>query len=242
MTPYERGYAAALKAAAGVVATNKIGDELAYGSVTQAWLERAILSLPIQGETQPTHPSAKPFKCPHCGSHYFGPTFRGKEIAGRYCKGWPSGYDRSYNPCPAKHVEWYEQADQRGTAALQEVQRQAPGQTREEQPGTAGRGVGIGGGVAPAVTAQSDPKAPVSQSVPHHNPGEQVVRDAHTEDGSKHCVEPARPGPSQECVIVPVEELKIVLDFFRKANWPDTRAGNAAYRLNSAMLAAAKEE
>lgn len=55
-------------------------------------------------------------------------------------------------------------------------------------------------------------------------------------------VDPARPGPSQECVIVPVEELKIVLDFFRKANWPDTRAGNAAYRLNSAMLAAAKEE
>ena len=71
------------------------------------------------------------------------------------------------------------------------------------------------------------------------NPGEQVVRDAHTEDGSKHCVEPARPGP---CVVVPVEELKIVLDFFRKANWPDTRAGNAAYRLNNAMLAAAKEE
>lgn len=35
------------------------------------------------------------------------------------------------------------------------------------------------------------------------NPGEQVVRDAHTEDGSKHCVEPARPGPSQECVSVP---------------------------------------
>ena len=95
--------------------------------------------------------------------------------------------------------------------------------------------------VAAEIEARRVKKAILSLPIPGEatNPGEQVVRDAHTEDGSKHCVEPARPGP---CVVVPVEELKIVLDFFRKANWPDTRAGNAAYRLNNAMLAAAKEE
>lgn len=67
-------------------------------------------------EADPVHPSAKPFKCPHCGSHCFGPTWRGKELAGRYCKGWPSDEDRSYRQCPAKYVEWYGQADQRGAA------------------------------------------------------------------------------------------------------------------------------
>lgn len=61
MTPYSRGYAAGLKAAAGVVATNKIGDELAYGSVTQAWLERAILSLTIQGEADQRGAAAEGF-------------------------------------------------------------------------------------------------------------------------------------------------------------------------------------
>lgn len=202
MTPYERGYAAGLKAAAGVVATNKIGDELAYGSVTQAWLERAILSLPIQGETQPTHPSAKPFKCPHCGSHYFGPTFRGKEIAGRYCKGWPSGYDRSYNPCPAKHVEWYEQADQRGTANGAGGSQLAAAQTLGSAERTGDR--------------QNDS----AQSVPHHNPGEQelpAANSARRDEGNPNAAgtpslltsaqQPASPGP---CVVVP--KPKICLD------------------------------
>lgn len=51
------------------------------------------------------HPSFKPFKCPVCASHYFGPVWSGKEHVGRYCKGWPSGYDRSYIACPGSHEE-----------------------------------------------------------------------------------------------------------------------------------------
>lgn len=53
------------------------------------------------------HSSFAPFKCPVCGSRYFGPIFTGGEHVGRYCKGWPSGYDRSYNPCRGAHEEMF---------------------------------------------------------------------------------------------------------------------------------------
>lgn len=53
------------------------------------------------------HPSFEPFKCPVCGSSYFGPLWEGKEHVGRYCKGWPSGWDRSYDPCRGKHEELF---------------------------------------------------------------------------------------------------------------------------------------
>lgn len=43
---------------------------------------------------------------------------------------------------------------------------------------------------------------------------------------------PAKPA------VVPVEPLLIVLDYFRKANWPDTKVGNAAYQLANALAAA----
>jgi hypothetical protein len=56
---------------------------------------------------RPLHQSFQPFKCPVCSSSYFGPIFAGKELVGRYCKGWPSGYDRSYIPCKGKHEEMY---------------------------------------------------------------------------------------------------------------------------------------
>lgn len=53
------------------------------------------------------HPSSVPFKCPVCGSSYFGPIWSGEVHVGRYCKGWPSGHDRSYNPCRGKHEEMF---------------------------------------------------------------------------------------------------------------------------------------
>ena len=189
MTPYERGYAAGLKAAAALVPTDdtrelccnrydcecRKPEDAAFvaAEIEARRVKKAILSLPIQGE-----------------------------------------------------------ADQRGTAALQEVQRQAPGQTREEQPGTAGRGVGIGGGVAPAVTAQSDPKAPVSQSVPHPNPDEQV---AENHKGAPDVRASARPGP---CVMVPVEPTERILNAIAK-QVNDCMMPKMIYQ---AMLAAAKEE
>ena len=79
------------------------------------------------------------------------------------------------------------------------------------------------------------------------NPGEQVVRDAHTEDGSKHCVEPARPGP---CVVVPVEPtekmLAAVLEVVDEIPPYFGLTGNALneqlWKAIAAMLAAAKEE
>lgn len=49
-----------------------------------------------------------PFKCPTCRSPYFGAIFEGGLHVGRYCKGWPSGYDRSYTPCRGKHEERFE--------------------------------------------------------------------------------------------------------------------------------------
>jgi hypothetical protein len=52
-----------------------------------------------------SHPSFAPFKCPICASHYFGPIFEKGQHVGRYCKGWPSGVDRSYNSCRGKHEE-----------------------------------------------------------------------------------------------------------------------------------------
>lgn len=57
---------------------------------------------------KPDRPSFAPFKCPVCGSSYFGPIFAGGEHVGRYCKGWPSGLDRSYNPCRGKHEELFD--------------------------------------------------------------------------------------------------------------------------------------
>jgi hypothetical protein len=59
-------------------------------------------------EPERAHPSARPFKCPVCGSHYFGPIFEKQEHVGRYCKGWPSGHDRSYIPCRGRHEERFE--------------------------------------------------------------------------------------------------------------------------------------
>lgn len=49
------------------------------------------------------------FKCPHCASPYFGPEFEGGKHVGRYCKGHPTGYDRSYHPCKAKYVERFKE-------------------------------------------------------------------------------------------------------------------------------------
>lgn len=51
------------------------------------------------------HPSFAPFQCPECNSVYFGPIFEGRQHVGRYCKGWPSGHDRSYIPCKGGHTE-----------------------------------------------------------------------------------------------------------------------------------------
>lgn len=94
--------------------------------------------------------------------------------------------------------------------------------------------------VSAEVEARRIKQAILSLPIPGEatNPGEQVPDSARI-GGSHITSSPDSQGPSQECVMVPREELAIVMDFFRKANWPDTRAGNAAYRLNSAMLAAA---
>ena len=48
------------------------------------------------------------FKCPVCASVYFGPIFEDKKHVGRFCKGWPSGCDRSYTPCRGLHEERFE--------------------------------------------------------------------------------------------------------------------------------------
>ena len=47
------------------------------------------------------------FKCQICASPYFGSLFEKGQIVGRYCKGWPTGYDRSYHPCKGKYEERY---------------------------------------------------------------------------------------------------------------------------------------
>jgi len=49
--------------------------------------------------------SFSPFKCPVCSSPYFGPVWEKEQHVGRFCKGWPSGFDRSYIPCKGKHEE-----------------------------------------------------------------------------------------------------------------------------------------
>lgn len=49
------------------------------------------------------------FKCPICNSEYFGPIFKDSLHIGRYCKGWPSGHDRSYIPCRGSHEELFEE-------------------------------------------------------------------------------------------------------------------------------------
>lgn len=43
-------------------------------------------------------------------------------------------------------------------------------------------------------------------------------------------------------VRVPVDELRIVTEFFGERNWPDTKVGNAAYALHGRLLAAAKAD
>ena len=62
-------------------------------------------SAELGSDQKPRHPSLKPFKCPACGSHYFGPIFENGKHVGRYCKGRPSGWDRSYYPCRKGHEE-----------------------------------------------------------------------------------------------------------------------------------------
>lgn len=59
---------------------------------------------------RPTVDEKSTFKCPACNSPYFGPLFSGNEFAGRYCKGWPTGWDRSYYPCKGKHEEQFSAA------------------------------------------------------------------------------------------------------------------------------------
>ena len=54
------------------------------------------------------HPSLRPFKCPLCRSPYFGPIFKDGVHVGRFCKGWPSGHDRSYIACKGKHEEKFD--------------------------------------------------------------------------------------------------------------------------------------
>lgn len=54
------------------------------------------------------HPSMLPFKCPVCGSIYFWPIFNDSVHVGRYCKGHPSGHDRSYIPCRGEHREMFD--------------------------------------------------------------------------------------------------------------------------------------
>lgn len=60
---------------------------------------------------QQEHPSWKPFKCPSCGSIYFGPLWKGSEYVGRYCKGRPSGYDRSYIDCHGNYKEMFDSGE-----------------------------------------------------------------------------------------------------------------------------------
>lgn len=36
--------------------------------------------------------SFEPFKCPICGSPYFGWVFENWQCVGKYCKGWPSEF------------------------------------------------------------------------------------------------------------------------------------------------------
>lgn len=61
---------------------------------------------------KPVDPSLAPFKCPVCASRYFGPIYEGGKHVGRYCKGWPTGHDRSYIPCKGSHEERFEQPNQ----------------------------------------------------------------------------------------------------------------------------------
>jgi hypothetical protein len=41
--------------------------------------------------------------------------------------------------------------------------------------------------------------------------------------------------PPARLVLVPAAELEVVLEHFRRANWPDTKAGNAAYAVAGAI-------
>lgn len=84
-----------------------------------AWRDRAALAtesgrVSVPREPGKAHDSWTPFKCPHCGSIYFGPKYRdidGKWThIGRYCKGLPSGFDRSYVPCPESYFELFAEA------------------------------------------------------------------------------------------------------------------------------------
>ena len=48
------------------------------------------------------------FKCPVCSSHYFGSIFESNIHVGRYCKGWPNGFDRGYTPCKENYEERFD--------------------------------------------------------------------------------------------------------------------------------------
>ena len=75
---------------------------------TEAIPAQGPVDVTVGRAEKPDRPSFAPFKCPVCGSSYFGPIFAGGEHVGRYCKGWPSGLDRSYNPCRGKHEELFD--------------------------------------------------------------------------------------------------------------------------------------
>ncbi len=63
------------------------------------------------------------FKCPICASPYFSAIFEKNQHVGRYCKGWPTGYDRSYHPCKGKHEERFGKEAEAGDSTKQEPTR-----------------------------------------------------------------------------------------------------------------------
>ncbi|GAB4059166.1 hypothetical protein [Uliginosibacterium sediminicola] len=78
----------------------------ALGDAVLVWANQGDLCA-VGLAMEPRHPSMEPFKCPICGSCYFGPLWEGAEYVGRFCKGWPSGWDRSYDPCRGKYEELF---------------------------------------------------------------------------------------------------------------------------------------
>ncbi len=63
------------------------------------------------------------FKCPVCSSPYFGPIFEKGQHVGRYCKGWPTGYDRSYHSCKGSHEERFNKEPAAADSTKQESAR-----------------------------------------------------------------------------------------------------------------------
>lgn len=67
------------------------------------YVERLFLALSKRPEGQAR--TTDEFKCPKCNSPYFSSSPRPDGTRRRYCKGWPTGYDRDYHPCSAKYRE-----------------------------------------------------------------------------------------------------------------------------------------